>query len=992
MESKQIIRRRRQADSGARRLRRKRLIAALFSVLAALLLGGAFLLRGSLSEKLDYEIGSSSEVRFGQDGQVLVIDDGKTTVLLLDDRGRVAKRFDGGSESGPFFYAAHAAQGPDGNVYVVDIAYGDRGNLTDYERVLRWDGVKWSTVYSIDYTGVPLEEAPMQYGRILEMESYGGKLWFVRDMIDSVELYLLDGDGTFHREAKVPADFIKIDAAYDPDTGSFVFVARNGAVYISDLAGNLTEVLSAEQELIPYDASVRGGVAWCTELTTQSVRRFSLSAPEEVSTYVELPSTPYKLDVAADGRSALVSDFAGFYRIMDRDGAGDVEGYFETAAVSYASRIILAWVLLGLGVLAALFPLIILVRRFSAMIIEKENAKRVFLIVVGSLAVAFVIAFSLLDHIMKSDTDASVRQVRLTAEILADRIDVEKLKTLSQPSDYDNEAFRSVKEPLDEVILRDYARGEYYYYVIYRAKDGMVNVIMDFEDTQPCGYPLYEDDPDLNDYGAILRGGDEVMISEISAFGAWTFLISPIKDEGGEIVGLLEVGQGLDAVQSRQNELKRELVVNAAISTVVMAMLLLELTFLFTYAERKRGPGEIDNTERVPLRTIMFLIYVSDSMQDAFIAILCLNLYQGGLPIPSGVAVALPMSAQLLLMAVFSFFAGRIVERWGSRRCLTGGMLIQLAGFLCCLILGNYAGILVGKMLIGAGMGTVYVACNTVASSGASEEKVSEAFADVSAGTLSGLTIGAGLASVLLMMGGWRLIYLVAAAIAGLGLILAVTSGDVRVGRKVDGLEERSISFREFFFNRRVLGFFLLVLVPFMMALSFREYFFPLFAQEQGITEIRIGQIYLLCGMLVLYVGPYLSSWILKHAGALWSVVLASVLMGVLMIIFVFKPTLVSVIVGVVILSVVISFAYTCQYTYFGLTKESQAYGEGSSMGVYSVFESLGQTFGPVAYGALLSLGYIDGIGYFCAGMMLLVIIFSLLMMKQGGDYRESPQ
>ena len=52
-------------------------------------------------------------------------------------------------------------------------------------------------------------------------------------------------------------------------------------------------------------------------------------------------------------------------------------------------------------------------------------------------------------------------------------------------------------------------------------------------------------------------------------------------------------------------------------------------------------------------------------------------------------------------------------------------------------------------------------------------------------------------------------------------------------------------------------------------------------------------------------------------------------------------------------------------------------------MGVYSVFESLGQTVGPVAYGALLAFGYRKGIGIFCGAMFALIVIFLLLQWKK---------
>nr|MCR5282652.1 hypothetical protein [Lachnospiraceae bacterium] len=58
-------------------------------------------------------------------------------------------------------------------------------------------------------------------------------------------------------------------------------------------------------------------------------------------------------------------------------------------------------------------------------------------------------------------------------------------------------------------------------------------------------------------------------------------------------------------------------------------------------------------------------------------------------------------------------------------------------------------------------------------------------------------------------------------------------------------------------------------------------------------------------------------------------------------------------------------------------------YGNSKSMGVYSVFENLGQTIGPMVYGALITLGYRQGIGCFCAGLFILTCIFVLGMKKE---------
>jgi len=56
-------------------------------------------------------------------------------------------------------------------------------------------------------------------------------------------------------------------------------------------------------------------------------------------------------------------------------------------------------------------------------------------------------------------------------------------------------------------------------------------------------------------------------------------------------------------------------------------------------------------------------------------------------------------------------------------------------------------------------------------------------------------------------------------------------------------------------------------------------------------------------------------------------------------------------------------------------------------MGVYSVFESLGQTVGPIVYGTLLTLGYRSGIAVFCVAMAAFTALFAFMMRKDSALY-----
>ena len=979
--------------SAGRKPGRKELfiLAALFAA-AAVLLGIVTVNRGLLLQKPVYVLESTSEVSFGKNGTTLVIDNGKKNLLVLDADGRLKQLYTGGSKNRPFYYACHAAQTSDGSIYVADITYGAHGNLLEYERIIRLKGGAGEVLYEVDYTGMDEEDIPLQYGRIVELQEYEDEIYFTEDYGSSIEVKKLRQDGTVSTVASVPSTVSRTDVSFDVETGILAVIERTGDIcLIEPLSGDQSLAVQG-QGAIPFDIAVRNKEVYYTDLTEMTVRHFPIEKPGSNRIFYQSESVLYKLDVSMDGTDVIATDYAGFLHLPGNDAHECAENeYVDSASFSKFHFVILLWVVLMIGCVAALLFIVRMLFWVIVTASANENAMRVLIIVITCLAVFFILSYMLLSRILKADTTSSEKQTGLFAEMLLQEIDGDLLKDMDSPSDYDSEEYSGLKAALDEHIRKYYEQGDYYYYIIYRALDGKIVYIMDFEDTMPVTYPVYEDDPQDNDYAFVIHEGENILTSEISSYGSWSFILTPILDSHGTIVAELEVGQNLDFIKNNQQELRLELMISAAVSTVVLTMLFLEIIFLIDFFENRRKGRRAAVSSPVPVRTLMFTTYLADSMQDAFIAILCSQLYKGGLPVPESVAIALPMSGQLLMMAVFSFLAGRLTERFGSKKIITSGMLLQLAGFLCCFTGANYPAILLGKLFIGAGMGLIYVGCNTVAAAEKNSEAAAAAFAGISAGTLSGLTIGAGLSSVLLSLGGWRLIYLAGAVIVGLGVLLAASSTDVRPAAMAgEAPAPDRKGFRKFFFTRRTLGFFILILLPFMMSLSYREYFFPLFAQDKGITEVRIGQIYLACGLIMIYAGPYLAETMLRVFGALWSIILASTAMGLDMLLFVFHPGLTSVMIGVVLLSVIISFAYTCQYTYFELTPESVEYGAGKSMGIYSVFESLGQTIGPVAYGALLSFGYRRGIGIFSVVMLVLTMIFLLLTAKNRKLYREA--
>lgn len=944
-----------------------------------------------LSLKANYEYASVSEMAAGREGHNLLIDNGKKTVLLVDENKNLLKMIEGGSKNTPFYYACHVAEGRDGSIYIADVIYGDRGNLLDKERITKIKGLSKKVVYEKDYTEEAFEDTPLQNGRILEMREYDGFLYYVLEESGSARVCRIDETTDESETVRVFPTSSKLqDASYDISTDTLAVSYRVGEIALIMPDGS-SKTASLVGEQMPLDICAENGKVFYTDVVNQTICGFDESDPETIDTLIESEYPLFKLDYSSRRGELLTTDYTGYLALDMSEGIlkGEPE-YFAGVRVSFVWREILAWNSLVIGSAALLYLLVVFLSFYIKYIMRNEQAMRVTLIILACITVAFMISYTLVRRNLEINTTSSADKTDLFSKILMEELDENSLEAITGSSDYRNDAYSRLKNDLDKCAWESYEKGDYYYYIIYVLDGENISGVMDFEDTTPCYYPAfaYGDEP----YTQVLDTGETISYSENSAYGAWTFVLTPIRHSNGEIFGVLEVGQNLDYLNREQAAMIRNLIISVAVCTVVVVMLLLEIVFFLKYLEKRRNTPkeELDPTDTIPFRTLMFLSYLVDSMQDPFILLLCKNLYNGGLPVSDSVAVTIPISAQLLMMAVVSAFIGRFIQKFGSRKLLTGGMLVQLTGFVVCFATGNFYGILLGKMLIGAGMGIIYVSCNAAASMGQTASKDGEAFAAVAAGTLSGLTIGSGLSSMVLEMGGWRLSYIVGAVILGFGVIMAITSGDLYPGKKEEDISAtKDISLIKFLFNRRVLPFFICLLLPFMMGLAFRECFFPLIAEENGFDEVRISQLYLACGVLSLYIGPVLSSWLLKKIGSFWSVVLASVGLGTCMILYVIRPSLGVVIAGLVIIALMVSFAYTCQYSYFEYIPECTSYGEGNAMSIYSVFESTGQTVGPIAYGALLGLGYRRGI--LIAGVVLLVLLipFTLFGRKTAGIFKQ---
>lgn len=912
-----------------------------------------------------YAFDGPSGVFPGESGRLYIIDQGKKTVLITDGQGKLLRSIDCGTDgdSEPY-YASLVAEGADGSIYVADTRYAGQGTRISQERIFRYDadGENGTCIYLIDYEAIE-QEAPLQYGNILSLREENGALVFTRKTDNGLAVCQLDlASGRLQSAGyDLPGQYIS-DADAEPGTLRPIFTNRLGQV--CTVTDGATEVLLDEGRT-SWMLCAEEGRIYYSDIAANAVLCYDLETGRE-EIVLEAPDILYGVQTA--GGRLYTTDYMGYYLLEDGEAS-----YVDALTYSQPLLRCALWAALFLGGLLAVAVAYLLLA--PALHRPKSELFQRMAIVLGvSLCMGCLVGYITITQMVSNQKATVMEQLNLFCDILVENTDTEALANIDSLADYKGEDFNQVKEPLDALTRMGYENGMYYYYAIYSTDGEVIYTIMDFEETLPARYPVYAYGEE--GYTEVLAEGESVEFGgDVSSYGSWAFVLKPIRDAAGTPIAIMEVGTNLDDLDSQIQELVKEVALTILSMAVVLLMIIVEIIFYAEHRERKRKNLALPGlAAQFPLRLLIFLAYLVDCMQDAFVSILANQLYTPILGIPQSVGAALPLSAQVFAAAVMAFLGGGLSRKAGVKKTLVGGFLLEITGCLLCGAGGTYFSLLGGKAVIGMGLGLIIVSLNAIAARGEDEAESAKAFTDISAGTLAGVTAGAGVGSIILSFGHYSMVYFAGAAILLIGLVLSFSGRDYKEVAVAKAKEE--VGFFRFLFNRQVITFLLLMLLPFLMGLSFREYFFPIYAAELGMSETMIGRLYLICGLLVIYAGPQLTGKLIARLGGKWTVTLASALIIAAPLLYVAIPTLATTIVGVLLLSVAISFGYAAQSTYYSELPSVEHYGGGRAMGIYSLFENIGQTIGPMIYGLAMMLGYRSGLGLIGGAMLALLLLF----------------
>lgn len=958
---------------------------------------------------MDYPSGSTA----GANGDLYVIDRSKQRIAAFSQNGTYLFEILGGNRTEKSFYAADDLQVDQaGNVYVVDVVLSMDGSMIEKERIVKFDqkGKYVSTIYEVVYeTG----RGPLTTGRIQGLTLLQNGLEFIYHEAGQISLLKVNfTDFSVETVKVIPYDTQDlISFAIDKNTEQIYAVTKIAEILEICEDGTERSVYKGEEHnteeffSIPWKIAVNSDGYIC--FTDIGLRNIGYISPEgETGLVIDRADQEnlnhnrifYSLHISDhDVVTSVASTDVYMAQFTPGETAQPLKYGVEEGSVGleYSGTYLLFRGLVYSSVLLALICLLLLVRSIGKLNLKfqmTDMAKNNFIIVSVAVIITSVTVPGIMDGLQKQYRIQVMNNMSSVAELVCSSLNPDDVETINTPQDYNSEEYRRVKEEIQKNFTTANGWNEGLYCVLNRVTDNhIIYSCFYLEDTIGSVYPLdYEYKG--QEYEKLYDTGQQVRFDWIeNTDGIWTYVLSPVFNEDGKVIAAMEVGTNLYAFEENNSAIVRSMVFNVISMVAVIILIFTEISFLWFYKEKRaKQVAESTDPEKKArelavymIRPMIFLIFMADCMATAFLPMMANQLAVPLWGIPVELMSAIPISMEVLMTAIFSFAGGFLLEKAGFRNMMiTGGVLFTLglgaAGFS-----GSILPFIVAKAIIGIGVGLLLVSINTLIASYPAQDS-RDGFSFYNSGSLAGLTVGTTIGSFLAASFGYFKVYFVAAGIslAVLVMIVKIMKKDTIYPVLESGSEEETsgnLSIFQFLWKRELLIFFGCAMIPYLLNGYFLNYFMPLFAETRGMSETTIGQLFLINGICVIYLGPSLTTLLTEKLKLKYPVLIAGGIYIVTLFLFLLFTGNGLVVGTALLFGIADSFGFSALSIYFSSLDAVKQFGSGKAMGVYSTFENAAQTLGPFVFSAVFVMGIRTGILTIAVISLVLWILYALL-------------
>jgi predicted MFS family arabinose efflux permease len=369
-------------------------------------------------------------------------------------------------------------------------------------------------------------------------------------------------------------------------------------------------------------------------------------------------------------------------------------------------------------------------------------------------------------------------------------------------------------------------------------------------------------------------------------------------------------------------------------------------------------------------------------MPIAFVPIVMAHIYKPVFGLPYEIMISIPITAQIFMSIFSSWVCGAVVARKGWRPVAFFGIAFMIVGAVVAAFSAEPLLFIFSQLIFGFGLGCAKTAFDIFSVISASSENIEAYTSNSNAGIITGLSCSAALGAAIAGVAGYFGAF-ITMALFGLALLLLIRIFAVNIVQRPHP-EEKTVTDNASVprFDKKFAYYILLLIIPYSFVSMYLDYFFPVYADANGMSTGNIGHVFLLYGIATAYVGTFICNRFSKSVKT--ALFMASLLLiaGCVMGVFSVYANLALAVAFVLLMGITDGIMPSLQYRYVFSLDISKRYGISRVIGMEGTFAGIIRGVSPFIFSLVMIYGETGLLISSVAVMAAAVILFALNVKK----------
>ena len=394
---------------------------------------------------------------------------------------------------------------------------------------------------------------------------------------------------------------------------------------------------------------------------------------------------------------------------------------------------------------------------------------------------------------------------------------------------------------------------------------------------------------------------------------------------------------------------------------------------------------------RIPL----FVFSFAEELQKSFLPLFVAEFHTKYDLFERDIMMGLPISTFMFVIAVFTPFAGRLVDKFGNKTLFISGLIPAIAGYLTCYFAGSANDILIGRSMTAVGYAVITISSQSYIAAVVPPENRARGMAIfvgvLMAGTMCGTAIGAILADWL----GYKPVFLLATFFSLLAGLLGWSMLNTELPVSEATKSAKAVSRSPVAILARNSQFVLIVLfcaIPAKVILTGVLYLFvPIYLASLDASQSEIGRIMMVYSLIIIPISP-LASGLADRLGKNLLMVIGATVMSGIVLLGLYQSASVAAVLAVVAALGVVHACLKAPLIVAAMeaAEQSPDITRTGALSLLRTSERIGSVIGPVVVAALLVVldyGQVAAIIGVCVAALGFVMALLSLKFNKGAAH-----